>query len=266
MKMTAHPYHKQTAKDQKENQLKLEKQQDRHIYLSIATIIFSLSILTIYCIYLNVVKIGNFSTKLLFYDTFNNSTTGNTILTSGRWSLATAENDPSSSISHWNYSLYSLFKLAYAPADYSIDSRQSIDDVLIHTDPTINDAASYIIAMRVNPQNDNPIGIVFRYQDKDNFYAYTMSKLRQSNIITYALYKKENGIMELLSSKIDTKEINYTNQKVILYLLANGGSITTYANTTQQLNLLDYTFPKGGVGIYALPQTSAYIDQFKVID
>ena len=127
-----------------------------------------------------------------------------------------------------------------------------------------NDAAAqnwnnYTISMDVRSTDDDGIGIMFCYQDSDNYYRFEMDKQRNFR----RLIKKVNGVVTLLAS---TTGGYYLNTTYDLSATIVNGQITIVRNGTTEFGgaVSDNALTSGSVAMYSWGNGSSYFDNVQV--
>lgn len=132
--------------------------------------------------------------------------------------------------------------------------RIDVADTLAWSSTQLEAADFYLEAATVlvdGPLN-NEFGVIFRYQDDDNFYSYSISSDGY-----YRLDRKLDGEWTALASWTENSAINTgENSFNMLGLLAEGDEITLLVNDVLLTSVVDATFADGGIG----PTVGSYED------
>ena len=159
-------------------------------------------------------------------------------------------------------------RLTYAGYDQD-GFRLSVDqpNFLIWSVPGLNfqDIHIYARAQRLDGPDDNLYGLICRYQDNHNFYAFMISSDGY-----YGIYRKQAGYLSLMgSTKMGFSEVirrggDY-NQ---IMAICRGDQLALIVNDTNLLQVTDSTFTYGDVGMIvgnlAEPGTNILFDYFIV--
>lgn len=234
--------------------------QNKRIIISCLIIIFSVSLVTGEFRILSSSPIPSISDSLFFIDNFNEYNQSEPLTNSKRWTQT--YNTTNGSVPHWYFSNNSLYKLGYTPSDYSSDSSHFIDDIALANSPVME--TSFLISSKFNTQNNSQIGLLFNYQNSSNFYKAIMSS--NSKNIIYEIYKKVNGKTILIAKSNDNNVSKYNNTWINLSLLSDKNSLQLYVNGKSVIKTDEKLMQNGKAGIYSWPQTTSYIEDFKIIE
>jgi hypothetical protein len=138
---------------------------------------------------------------------------------------------------------------------------------LIWSVPGLNfkDILIYTQAQKLDGPNDNLYGLVCRYQNSQNFYAFMISSDGY-----YGIYRKQAGYMSLMgSTKMGFSEvIQRGDEHNQITAVCRGDQLALIVNDTNLLQVKDSTFTYGDVGMIAgnlaEPGTSILFDYFIV--
>jgi len=132
------------------------------------------------------------------------------------------------------------------------------------TDGTFPAVQDFILACRLSSSDDDGIGLVFRYQDADNFYYFLMDSQRQYRRIG----KKVSGVFsELSTPAVDTANGYAVGDVYSVRVRAQGTDLKVFIDDTLALSGLDASLPNSGrVGLFSWGNTGAQFDDFQVIE
>lgn len=102
----------------------------------------------------------------------------------------------------------------------------------------------------------NRYGIVFREQDTDNFYYFSIS----SGYGSYMIGKIYNGTWSALKDWADSSYIHKGTSTNRLKVICQGTQIEVYVNAHKLAAVKDYSFPKGYIGLAAESGLSSKAD------
>jgi hypothetical protein len=128
-----------------------------------------------------------------------------------------------------------------------------------------SDVRIAVEARLVDGPSDNDYGIICRYKDQNNFYAFLISSDGYSGIL-----KVKDGSYTLISGDTMTFHDEIRKGNSINYLGADcsGSSLNLYANGSQLASVQDTDFPSGEVGLlvgsYNQPGVEIRFDNFVV--
>lgn len=116
---------------------------------------------------------------------------------------------------------------------------------------------NYTISVDLSSQDNDWIGLVFRYQDPQNFYAFTWQSEGSARFIR----KIVNGIESVLISD----GIGYVSG--VWYhvdIVTEDSLFKLYIDNTQIFEVIDTTFASGKAGLYCWANQNSYWDNFSV--
>lgn len=114
-----------------------------------------------------------------------------------------------------------------------------------------------IISATLRSEDDDAIGIVFRYQDQDNYYRFSMDRQRSCR----RLIKKVDGVVSVLWED----SIAYTQgQPYGLLIYAYEDRLLGYLDNILLFTVLDGDISNGSVGLYCWANTGAYFESLSV--
>ncbi len=125
----------------------------------------------------------------------------------------------------------------------------------------------YTRARKTAGPNDNYLGVVCRYQDDDNFYAFVISSDGY-----YGIFKKQGGTQNLLGlAQMDFSEaIQRGGEPNEILAACQGDQLVLMVNEVKLLQVTDETFTHGDVGMIAgnstRPGADILFDYFMVIN
>lgn len=175
-------------------------------------------------------------------DKFSSATIGNWIIidegtydTPSRWMIQTGWLEQTSNI--YGEPLAGLY-----PATYAYNGRDWLD---------------YRFIAQLKSLDNDKIGVIFRYQNNDNFYRFTMDSQRSIR----KLIKNVNGIVTVLAEDYVAYEVNkeYTVQVEV-----NGDDIKVYIDNTLIFNVTDASISSGKIGLYSWANIGSMFDDVTV--
>ena len=148
--------------------------------------------------------------------------------------------------------------------------RLSVDqpNFLIWSVPGLNfqDTDIYTSAAKLSGPDDNLYGLICRYQNQHNFYAFVISSDGY-----YGIYRKQAGYLSMMGlTKMGFSEViqrgGETNQ---ITAICRGEKLMLIVNDVKLLQVQDDTFSYGDVGLVAgnldQPGTNVLFDYFIVV-
>ena len=131
----------------------------------------------------------------------------------------------------------------YEPGTYALNAAANLAD---HT-----------VNLKLRSRDDDGIGIMFRYQDPDNYYMFSMG--RQRNYRT--IIKKVDGVVTELAG--DTVGYN-ENQWYDVKIDVQGNTIKAYLDDTLLFDVQDDSLASGKIGLYSWGNTGSEFDDLSI--
>ena len=163
-------------------------------------------------------------TNVLFSDDFSDPDSG--------WDRVQAEEG----VTDYDNGQYRIF-VDQAQNDYWANPGRSFTDVQVEADAT-----------KIGGPDDNDFGLICRYQDTENFYAFLISSDGY-----YAIMKYSGGSSETLGADAMLSTDAVLQGDTTNHIRADciGDSLTLYANGEQLHAVTDSAFSSGDVGLIA---------------
>jgi hypothetical protein len=122
---------------------------------------------------------------------------------------------------------------------------------------------NHIVAVDVSSEDNGGIGVVFRWQDVDNFYYFLMDGQRNYR----RMGKKVGGIFQELDTKaLDDTHGYETGTVHSLRIRLSGSEMRAYLNDEQILLGQDASLPNAGrAGLFCWGSTGAHFDNFRIV-
>jgi hypothetical protein len=115
----------------------------------------------------------------------------------------------------------------------------------------------YKTTLTIKSADDDAIGLMFRYQDQDNYYRFSWDKQRAYR----RLVKCVNGQFTLLAED----SVTYvTNQTYDLEVIANDDSLKVSIDSSEIFSVTDSSFSSGSIALYCWGNVGAYFDDISV--
>jgi hypothetical protein len=155
----------------------------------------------------------------------------------------------------------------YENSAYRIFVDQSQHDYWANPGRSFGDVQVEVDATKIGGPDDNDFGLICRYQDVENFYAFLVSSDGY-----YAILKYSGGGSESLGSDgmLQTDELNLGAATNHIRADCIGNTLTLYANGSQLHSTTDSEFSSGDVGLIAgtfdEPGTDISFDDFVVLE
>ncbi len=105
--------------------------------------------------------------------------------------------------------------------------------------------------------DDDALGIMFRYQDNDNYYRFSWDSQR-----TYRrLVKRETGVVTLLAEDQEPYVVGQTYQ---VEIVAQGPQLEVWIDGSQIFAVTDTSFAGGSIALYAWANAGSSFDDVLV--
>jgi hypothetical protein len=115
----------------------------------------------------------------------------------------------------------------------------------------------YAADMTIRSTDDDAIGVMFRYQDSDNYYRFSWDRSR-----TYRrLVKKEGGSFTVLAEDAVPYNIGQTYQ---LRVEAHGASLAVSIDGSSVFTVTDGSLSSGSIALYTWGNAGSYFDDVYV--
>lgn len=108
--------------------------------------------------------------------------------------------------------------------------------------------------------DDDYIGVVFRYSDKNNYYKFVLSSQNKK----IQLQKRVNGVMTVIDNYSSTVEWPFVGFTVTI--TAYGNNIKVYLNDKLYLEAIDASFTSGSIGFMTCYNNGNFFDWIKIYD
>ena len=121
-----------------------------------------------------------------------------------------------------------------------------------------------IVAVDVSSEDNDGIGVVFRWQDADNFYYFLMDQERNYR----RMGKKAAGVFqELDTAALDATHGYEAGKSHSLKIRISGTQLNAYLNDELVLSGQDASLPNAGrAGLFCWGSAGAHFDNFRIVD
>lgn len=153
-----------------------------------------------------------------------------------------------------------------APADLTPEPISPTGDAGTGTDPSngapvsgSSDWSDYLVSLKMRSGDDDALGVLFRYQDTDNYYRflwYAQGKYRR-------LEKRINGVFHVLAQDAAAYRIGQT---YALQISAKGSALSVAIDGETVLTATDSSFTRGTVALYSHYNAGSYFADVRVQD
>jgi len=117
----------------------------------------------------------------------------------------------------------------------------------------------YEIRLTVRSEDDDALGVMFRYQDPDNYYRFSWDSQRRYR----RLVKRENGIFTLLAEDGLPYSPGQTHDWRIV---ADGSILEIWIDDYSVFSVVDSSFSEGTIALYSWGNRGSYFDDVVVED
>jgi len=115
----------------------------------------------------------------------------------------------------------------------------------------------YTAAVTIKSTDNDAIGVMFRYQDENNYYRFIWDQERNSR----ALVKNENGQFTILAQD----SVPYVTGKSYQVKISTQGSLLQVSiDGSPVFSVNDSTFSSGSIALYSWGNTGSYFDDIMV--
>ena len=200
---------------------------------------------------------------VLFNDDFNSLPSGGQLPASSGWHLV--PDDPRiKHVATWYGAVGHLYHEPHLPADYVDDPAGYLESLLVNGNAKWRD---YMLKTRVEPMDDNGIGVVFRYQDPSHYYRFEMVSDPALHGPYVVFQKKDGGQVTELA------KINRGNQFHGQYatgtwyrikVVVQGENFQAFVDDQPVLSAHDPSFATGSAGLFTWQQSAAFFDDILV--
>jgi hypothetical protein len=119
--------------------------------------------------------------------------------------------------------------------------------------------SDYLVSLRMRSADNDSLGVLFRYQDADNYYRFSWSAEGKSR----RLEKRVNGVFQLLAR--DNAPYR-TGRNYALQISARGNQLIVIVDGKTIFSVTDTSFRQGTIGLYSFRNAGSRFDDVKVRD
>ena len=117
----------------------------------------------------------------------------------------------------------------------------------------------YRLTLTMRSDNDDSIGVVFRYHDLQNYYRFSWNR----ELACRRLVRCEGGIFSLLAED----SVPYlTGRTYRVEIVARGADLEISIDDNLIFAVTDTTFPRGTIALYCWGNQASYFDDVRVTD
>jgi len=152
---------------------------------------------------------------------------------------------------------------ATAPADSTAPTSPPPPTGTPPPDPTLTPPgkmwSDYVVSVKLRSADNDVIGVMFRYQDEDNYYRFTWFTEGK----TRRLEKRVNGVFEVLAQDA----VPYsTGQTYAVQIRASGSTLTVLVDGKTVFTVPDSSLSKGTIALYSYYNAGSSFDDVQVVD
>jgi hypothetical protein len=115
----------------------------------------------------------------------------------------------------------------------------------------------YSTKITIRSDDDDAVGLMFRYQDNDNYYRFSWDSQRSYR----RLVKKQNGVFTLLAEDSASYVLGQSYQ---LEIVAQGTTLQVSIDSTLIFSVTDNSLVSGSIALYSWGNKGAYFDNVVV--
>jgi hypothetical protein len=116
----------------------------------------------------------------------------------------------------------------------------------------------YRLSVYLRSTDDDAIGVVFRYQDSNNYYRFSMDRERA--------YRRLVRVLAGIHTILAKDEFVYRNQDYLITVEAVGPSLRVYQDGAPIFDVTDNSLGLGGIGLYCWANKGARFSDVRVDD
>ncbi len=169
--------------------------------------------------------------------------------------------DPSSGWETWNEPSGSM--VAYQNGGLRVFIAEKEFDYWSRPGKRVSDVRMEVDVIKLGGPDDNDFGLICRYQDRDNFYAFLTSSDGYAGILKV---KEGKYVMISGDKMVYSESIHKGATQNHVRADCSGSTLTMYANSKQILSVQDQDFRTGEIGVIAGTGAEAgadlYFDNF----
>jgi predicted DNA-binding transcriptional regulator AlpA len=140
------------------------------------------------------------------------------------------------------------------------ESPNAVFNICVAEDTNLQDLELGVAFKAIHGKNDQGGGLVWRYQDANNYYIARMNPLEDN----YRVYKVVDGRRHQLATQEGIKVP--AGEWHRLKIVQQGGHIECFLDGDKKLDVKDDTFPKPGkIGLWTKSDAQTYFDDLRVI-
>jgi hypothetical protein len=119
--------------------------------------------------------------------------------------------------------------------------------------------ADYAVSLKMWSKDDHALGVMFRYQDGNNYYRFSWDKERAYR----RLVKRQGGAFTLLAEDA----VPYVSGRVYqVAIVADGTTLEVWIDGARIFSVTDASFREGSMALYTWGNQGGYLDDVVVTD
>ncbi len=125
--------------------------------------------------------------------------------------------------------------------------------------PTGKPWSDYLVSMKIRSADNDAVGVLFRYQDEDNYYRFSWFAEGKS----LRLEKRVDGVFHVLAQDA---AVYTANRSYALQISASGSALKVMVDGKTIFSVKDTSLAKGTIGLYSYYNAGSYFDDVRVQD
>lgn len=119
--------------------------------------------------------------------------------------------------------------------------------------------SDYVVNLKMRSSDNDALGVLFRYQDKDNYYRFSWFAEGK----TRRLEKRVDGVFHLLA---EDAAVYNTGQTYSVQITAKGSSLSVAIDGQPVLSATDDSLASGTIALYSYYNAGSYFEDVQVQD
>jgi hypothetical protein len=124
------------------------------------------------------------------------------------------------------------------------------------------DWEDYEFSVKVRCEDDDGVGLLFRYQDADNYYRFFMVEDDNNGGPLRKLEKCVDGAFTILA--VDSSAFSYTTEPFVVTVRARGAALSAMVDGESVVEAEDDGYATGGIGLMCYANVDTWFDSVRV--